>query len=497
VTAPELPLSAAGTSSTASLLHRLLGYTLSRGASEAMLAVRGVLLAILLGPAAFGTWALLRMIMRYSTLSAFSVYRGLELELMQRREGKESTGTPRAAEAALGFVLLISGSIAGLALAASILVTQEELRVLLRAFAFAGVAEAVYGYALVCTRIGGDLRRYSLLESGTSALHVLCAVGLAWHWGLSGAVTGLVIANLLGLALATRWVDFRPALAWAPVRRMLQVGVPVVLTMAVSILLSTADRWVIALWGGTTMLGYYAFAGSVTTVPATLAIVVRTVVFPQVYGQASAAGAASALRNHLESVLLPFARLVPPLLGALSLVLAPLVALTLPQYTEAIAPARVFLLAGAAMGLINIASIGAVAAGQQRRLPLYAALALALTFVVSVLTLITGGGLGSVAAATFMGHLLFAALVLRLNIREIGLPGAERLVATLLLPLVWCTAAVTLTSTVFAGLEPDSAMKGLGLYLLLLIPLAPQWMEEWSRLRAPVRKELTSRAKKS
>jgi hypothetical protein len=96
-----------------------------------------------------------------------------------------------------------------------------------------------------------------------------------------------------------------------------------------------------------------------------------------------------------------------------------------------------------------------------------------------------------------MGHLLFAALVLRLNIREIGLPGAERLVATLLLPLVWCTAAVTLTSTVFAGLEPDSAMKGLGLYLLLLIPLAPQWMEEWSRLRAPVRKELTSRAKKS
>jgi O-antigen/teichoic acid export membrane protein len=489
MTAPELPLSVAGKTPTAPLLHRLLGYALSRGASEAMLAVRGVLLAILLGPAAFGTWALLRMIMRYSTLSAFSVYRGLELELMQQREGEGegegSAGSARAARAALGFVLLVAGLIAGVALAGSFLVTPQELRVLLRAFAFAGLAEAAYGYALVCTRIRGDLRRYSLLESGTSALHVLCVLGLAWRWGLSGAFAGLVIANLLGLVLASRWVELRPALAWAPVRRMLQVGVPVVLTMAVSILLSTGDRWVIALWGGTTMLGYYAFAGSVTTVPATLAIVVRTVVFPQVYGQASAGGAAAALRNHLESVLLPFARLVPPLLGGLSLLLAPLVALTLPQYIEAIAPARVFLLAGAAMGLVNIASIGAVAAGRHRRLPLYAVLALVLTFVLSILTLVLGGGLGSVAGATFAGHLLFAALVLRLNIREIGLPQAERLVATLLLPLVWCTAAVALSTTVFAGLQPDSALKGLGLYLLLLIPLAPHWLEEWSRFRVP------------
>ncbi len=487
MTASDLSLTAERSpTTTPRLIRRLAGYAASRGATEAMLAVRGVLLAILLGPAAFGTWALLRMIMRYSALSALSVYRGLELELMQKRE--KAAAEPRAEAAALGFVLLVSGSIAGFALGGSFLVSGEPVRTLLRAFAFAGLAEALYGYALVCTRIRGDLRRYSLLESATTLLHLVTAVGLAWHWGLNGAFIGLVIANLLGLALASKWVDLRPALAWAPVRRMLAVGLPVVLTMAVSILLATGDRWVIALWGGTSMLGYYAFAGSVTTAAGTLAVVVRTVVFPQLYGQASASGAPAALRDHLERVLLPFARLLPPLLGVLSLAVAPAVALTLPHYTEAIAPARLFLLAGAAMGLVNIASIGAVAAGRQRQLPAYAALALGLTFALSILALILGGGLGSVAGATFMGHLLFAALVLRLNVREIGLAHAERFVATLLLPLIWCTAAVAVSSTLFPGFEPGSALRSVALYLLLLLPLVPEWREEWRRFGGDARR---------
>ena len=341
MTAPRIQLAGRTSGQARGLVQRLAGYALSRGTTEVMLAVRGVLLAVSLGPSAVGTWALLRLIMRYSALSAIGVYRGLELELIQQRE-RAGPSDRTANSAALGFVLLVSGSIAGLAVGGSFLVPGET-RLLLRAFAFASLAGAVYGYALVCTRTAGYLRRYAMLEWGTSVLHLLCAVGLAWRWGLAGAFVGLILANLLGLALASRWVELTPSWAWPPVRRMLRVGFPVVLTMALGIMLATVDRWAIALWGGTVMLGYYAFAGSVTTVAGTLAIVVRTVVFPSVYGQASTGGAAAALRTHLESALLPYARLLPPVLGLASLALAPLIAHTLPHYAEAIAPARIFL----------------------------------------------------------------------------------------------------------------------------------------------------------
>jgi O-antigen/teichoic acid export membrane protein len=489
VTASDLRLGLSGAAAPpGALSRRLAGYALSRGAAEAGLAARGILLAILLGPVAFGTWAFLRLVMRYSALSAISVYRGLELELFQ--EGIRPTAQRGAAGSALGFVLALSGLIAVVALSGSVVVADPTLRLVLRAFAAASLAEAVYGYTLVCIRVRGDLRRYAMLEAGTSALHLLCAVGLGWSWGLSGAFAGLVLAYLLGIAIASRWVELNPRIDPAAVRRMLRVGFPLVLTMGVGILLATCDRWIVAFWGGSAMLGYYAFAGSVTTAAVALAMVVRTVVFPQVYGDASSQGSAAALRSHLDRILLPYARILPPILGALALALAPVVAATIPAYTEAIAPARLFLLAGAAMGLVSIASIGAVAAGEQRRLPWYAASALALTCSLSAVALVAGGGLGGVAGATFAGHLLFAALVLRLNVREAGLSNPDRLLLAVLLPLVWCTVAVWISGRLFSGFDPVSTAQALSVYLLLLLPLLPVWRDQWRQLRNGARRRI-------
>jgi O-antigen/teichoic acid export membrane protein len=458
----------------------VLGYALSRGTTEAMLGIRGVLLAALLGPAAFGTWALLRMAMRYSALAGVSVYRGLELELLRSGQHERTADSP--APTALGFVLLVSGSIAAASLLGSFLTADPSTRLVLRGFAAASMAEALYGYGLVCTRVRGNLRLYSILESGTSVLHVLFAVGLAWVWGLAGAFAGLTLANLVGIAAASRWLEIHPALHAKPLRRLLHIGLPMVFTLTVGILLSTADRWLVAFWGGATMLGYYAFAGSLTTAAGALALVVRTVVFPQVYGEVHHAGSATALQGHLERALLPYARLLPPLLGGLSLVLGPVVAAAMPSYVEAIAPARLFLLAGAAMGLINLASVGAVAAGRQRQLPLYAVSALALTLGLSALALSTRPTLGGVAAATFAGHVLFAALVLRLNVREAGIVHAERFVWRTLVPLIWCTAAVAIAGLLFPRTDPASAALSLAAYMVMLLPLVPAWREEWRRL---------------
>jgi O-antigen/teichoic acid export membrane protein len=357
------------------------------------------------------------------------------------------------------------------AIACSFLIPEPDYRLLLRGFSAASLAEGVYGYALVCTRVRANLRLYSLLETGTALLHVLFAAGLAWAWGLAGAFAGLTIANLGGIAAAAQWVELRPLLRLEPVKRLLKIGLPVALTMCTGILLATADRWVLAAWGGPTMLGYYAFAGSLATAAGAFAVVIRTAVFPQVYSEALTVGAESALHGHLERAVLPFARLLPPLLGAVSLALGPIVAAAMPNYIPALPPARLFLLAGIAIGLVSLASIGAVAAGQQRQLPRYAAGALVITVVLSVVALVSGLGLGAVAGAAFVGHLVFAALVLRLNARETGMASANRFVAMTLLPLVWCAVAVSVAGALFPETDVGSSAFAMGVYLVLLLPL--------------------------
>jgi hypothetical protein len=189
------------------------------------------------------------------------------------------------------------------------------------------------------------------------------------------------------------------------------------------------------------------------------------------------------LRAHLERSLLPFSRLLPPLLGVMSFAVAPVVVYAMPRYTEAIAPARLFLLIGAASGLVSLTAIGALAAGRQRRLPIFAGGALALTTGLSILALVSGAGLEGMAGAALAGQLFYAAAVLRLVVTESGAADVNRFVLITLLPLAWCTAAVAIAGRLVPGTSLTSAALGLGVYLLLVLPLAPGWRTELRRLR--------------
>ncbi|MBA3318895.1 MAG: oligosaccharide flippase family protein [Gemmatimonadales bacterium] len=463
------------------LIRKVAGYSAIRGSAEALVGIRGILLAALLGPAAFGGWALLRLATRYAALAGLGVFRGLEVELLHPSGPEaETTGRSEAAGAALGFILVVSGSLAAVALLLSAFVAAEH-RLILQGFAAAVVAESVYGYTLVWTRIRTTLLRYAVLEASTAALHLLLGVWLARSFGLGGAFAALAIAAALGAGAASSWVEMRPALGRAILNRMLSVGWPMALTGAVGILLHTADRWVVAAWGGRELLGYYAFAGALTSAAAAFALAIRTVVFSEVYGEARVAGAATALQRHLERSLMPFATLVPPVLGAIGFCLGPLVELAAPGYAQAVPPARLFLLGGAAVGLVNLAAIGAVAAGRQRLLPAYAAVALALNLGLSIVALIAGAGLEGVAAASFAGHAVFAAAVVGLNAQLSGVARPDQLVVRALRPMVWCAAAVVIAGHAEVALDSDAA--GLGFYLFLIVPLAAKSRGEWRRMQ--------------
>lgn len=455
------------------LLRRVAGYGATKGTTEGLYAVRSVLLALLLGPATFGSWALLRLGMQYATLGRIGILRGLERELLHPHPGGSTSRIESPAATTLGFILLVAAAVAAASVGVARITTNADHRVILYGLAAAVFADSIYAYALVCIRCRSGLRRYAFIETGTALLHVVLGAGLAWVWGLAGACAGLIIASLTGIAAGLRWSDLRPALSPEQLRRLFQVALPMTLTAGVGILMVSADRWIVAGWGGTTMLGYYAIGASLTTAATGLAVVIRTVVFRNVYGQTSSAGAAAALRSHLEQSVLPFGLMLPPLLGAAGIALGPLVAFGLPQYIPAIAPGRIFLLTGTAMGLVSLATLGAIAAGHQRRLPLYAGISLVLTASLSILALSSGFGLEAVALSALAGHLFYGGALLRVLFREAGAAGAGRIAVIALLPLAWCTAAVAVLGWLLPGLDPQSAALGLAAYLLLLLPLIP------------------------
>ncbi len=480
MTTVQLPLSTAAR--RPSLLQRVAAYSASRGVTEGLLGLRGIVLATVLGPAGFGAWALLRLSMRYGTFAALGVFRGMELEMLSVRRGDRGTAD-YAASAALGFILAETGTLALIALGASFIVGDPGHAMVLRGFAGAVVFEQAYIYAMVWTRVRATLRRYAVLEMANAALQLVCGVTLARIWGLPGAFVGMALASALATMLSAGWVEFRPAWRPVPLRRLLGIGIPITVSMLLATALYTADRWVVAALGGATLLGYYAFAAAVADVTGSFAWVVRTVVFADVYGLAQSSGAAAALTRHFDRAVIPFARLYPPLLGAMACVLGPVVTLAVPQFVPAVAPARLFLLCGGAAGIVSLAAVGAVAAGRHRSLPVIAAAALVVSLSLSVAAIRSGLGLQAVAAAALTGQAIYAAGVLWLTCRESGRTDTIALLRRALLPLAWCTAAVVAVGRLFPGTDFFSAALALLVYLGLMIPLVPSIRREWHGVR--------------
>jgi O-antigen/teichoic acid export membrane protein len=480
MTSLDLPLSPAR---RPSVLQRIAAYSASRGVTEGLLGLRGVFLATVLGPAGFGAWAVLRLSMRYASFGALGVFRGLELELLGARR-RDETGADAMAGAALGFILAEAGTLASIALVASFVVGDPNRALVFRGFAAAVVFEQVYTYALVWTRVRTTLRRYASLEMANAALQLVCAISLAWMWGLPGAFAGMALASVLAVALASTWVEFRPALRMVPLRRLLGIGIPITASMFLATSLYTADRWVVAALGGATLLGYYAFAASLADVTGSFAWVVRTVVFADVYGHAQSSGAAAAIDRHVDRSVLPFARLYPPLLGALACVLGAVVSLVVPQYVAAIAPARVFLMSGAAAGLVGLAAVGAVAAGRHRSLPFLSAGGLVVSLSLSVVAVRLGRGLETVAVAALIGQLLYATGVLWLAAREAQRADVGGLLTRVLAPVVWCTLSVVVIGRVVPGHDVRSGLLSLLGYLILIAPLVPSIRQGWRSVRS-------------
>lgn len=468
------------------LLQKILLYGMSRGTTEGLLGVRGLVLASLLGPTAFGAWSLFRLSMRYAAFAVLGVHRGLEVEVVQARadpQGADMEREESASRTTLGFSLAVLGALGVLAIAASFAVTEPQVALGMRAFAAALILEQTWVYSVVLLRARGDLRGFATAEMLNAALHLVSTAALAFLFGLPGALAGFVIAAAVSAALVVRRVRSRPALDVRRLRRLLRIGFPIVLTMLIGTLLATADRLVVAAYGGTTMLGLYTFAVAVAGLAGSAAWVIRTVVFPGVYAGAQGAGTVTAVRSHVERTILPFARLFPPLLGALAIVLGPPVAMLLPQYVAAIEPARIFIFTGVTLGFTNIGAVGVVAAERQRMLPPFSAAALALNVTLSVLVLRSGLGLPGVAAAALLSQSAYSAVVLYINADVAGLPNRARFLFDALIPLMWCAAAVAVVSRTLPVTDISSTVVSLAVFLLLITPLSPAFVREIRKIR--------------
>ena len=464
-------------------LRKIVLYCITKGASDGLLALRGIILASFLGPEAFGGWVLFRLATNYFGFAHLGVPRGLEFFTARANGSDEESEIVFYWRSALGFVLAVFGVLSTAMLGASFFVADQTVALGMRWFSGAILTEQLWLLGLSYLRARGNLREFAIYEFLNAALHVIFSLVLAPVWGLAGAFSGFVLATTISLILLARPFPKMPALSWGRLRDMLKIGMPILVSLLIGFSLASADRLIVAGKGDIALLGLYGFAFAIAGISGSLATVIRVVLYPEVYASVAAQGEGPALEAHLKGTVLPFARLVPPMLGLLALLIAPIVSVWLPEYVGAIPAARILIFVGATAGFERLGALGVIAVQRQKILPFFSAGALIINVTLSFLALWSGLGLQGVACASVFSNAMFGIATITIIA---GLAQATRPAAYLfkvLSPLIWCVTVVFLISIRWPVPGIPDLLPAVGIYLVAMTPLFPALLSEFRKAK--------------
>lgn len=469
-----------------SLLFHVLFVSGTYYLSNVLYVVRGVALAWLLGPAAFGVWSSMRLVQTFSQYAQLGTRQGV-VQLAALADGQ---GDERVAQA-------LRRSASGLALVAAAVVAAGTI-----AFAAAsptwGGAWLAFAPTLLVVHLTffyeailRSHQRYSRAATGEVIVALVSTtVGLAaaWRFGLLGFVVVLGVAQLVTLlALRRGGVPYpTPSFDRAAARRLLACGLPLMSSAALFILLWNVDK--LLLWGmrGAEALGIYSVQATFTNAALLAPAAVGTVLHPHLMRELGRQRTPDALRPYLlrGSELIALGSLPIVALGHLLLHLP--VRWGLPQYAASITPGQILMLASYASMMATMAAVVVVSLGGQRTLCVIRLLAIAVAGGAGAYGLrhgYTGLAWAMTAAVTLDG-----VLTMWEACRRAGVTAADalRLLTQLLAPFFALLALLVMAWRTIpdspASLQADAAATALRCLLVLAI-LLPWCLWRSHRLR--------------
>ncbi|MSP59294.1 MAG: lipopolysaccharide biosynthesis protein [Myxococcales bacterium] len=461
------------------LLKSTAHYAVAMFVSQGSGFLRVYVAAKVLGPAVFGVWLGLRLIIDYGAHLHLGVVFGMHRNVPLLRGQGDLAGADRAARTSFSFVLGMALLASACTAFAGAIWPRPSERGILFAIAAVLFVNLMRGHLQTAFKTENRFRELST-TSFIGAGVTVATLPLTYYAGLPGFVWGLFLQGLAEDAfLALRSGLPRLGIDRAALRHLLAVGLPAMAIVVASTLLTSIDRTVILERLDPVRLGHYGIAFIVATnFMISLAGIPHAVIYPRLterYGRTGRREELAPLVLEPLSVMsVGFAALV----AAGAIALPPLVRLFLPQFTPGIEAAQIALFGTYSYAVVGVLQACFYTLNWQKA---YLAILLGAAGVSYLLARLFVGlwpGLPAVAAGCSLGLLLYmvavvigAFLIMGRTLRE-GLRALGRT----LLPLGYSLACVLAFDAV-AGrfLPPESIRRGLIGEGVLLVAMGP-WL---------------------
>lgn len=464
------------------LVRDTLGFAVAQYLVRAAFMARGVIAARLLGPAAYGAWNALMLVIEYGATSHLGTQQGLDRLAPQRIVEGDAARLRRLERAGLANMVMLS-LLYAVVVMAYFARNHGEIR---GYWGLPGIA-----LALACVLLGnvanahltlirshgniGAVSRWFVLQAvvsvglGLGLIPWLGAWALLWGW-FAGLALGLAFAR----------VAAPPGTAWRPgwsedSTRLFRTGFPMILYLSSNLMLRTVDRIVVLRFEGSEVLGLYVLGVMALTLVMNLPDSICYVLYPQLLRAFAQAGdRPEAIRDRVRRTLTVFSVLLPGLGGLVFLGAREAVILVLPAFVGGAGVLRVLCFGALGLALANLGAIVLMTTDAKGRLMAIAIASAALGAGLDIWALRAGHGIEGVAWAMFGTYAATGATMLGVGALTLGLGprAALALVARAFAPLVIAMVLAVGLDRLAPAAWPALAYAGWGRVLPLAVAFA-------------------------
>jgi O-antigen/teichoic acid export membrane protein len=428
-----------------------LRFALSQYLSRAVILARGLVAAAALGPAGFGAWNALVLILDYGSYASLGALYGLDLELPPAIASHDEPRAHQAMRGAWGLtlaggalfaVVVVAYLAAGTWLAITGWGWGPPLLMLAAAF-----VQLAFHYHAAALRARGDF----VAVSSAVSLQALIGGGIGllavWRAGVWGLLWGWLIGGVVALARMRRSAGRPPLEPASPVQGvpLAIAGFPLFAYFALTLVLRSLDRIALVRFGGNVPLGRYSIgliaAGLVLYPPEAVA----AVLFPRLAAAAGGARDATRTRHEVMRAQRALALLLPPAVALGAIWAEPIVRAVLPAFAPGVPALRILAIGALFVAGATLPGYALLGLGKGLRTLPWAAAAVVVAGLLIFSIAAAQPNATSVAMGAAAGQVCFSVLILILGARELAL-GAEwrSLVFATLVPAAWAVVSSAL-----------------------------------------------------
>ena len=422
----------------------------------------GFIRAKYLGPSLFGLWNGLTIIQNYSAYTTGGLGQALNRELPMMLGRRDEAGVERV-NSAVAAVYLSQGLIflAGL-IGVGLLVwptAGPEVGLGLMAVGLLVLMDRFFEYL--------EMILMAHLEFGAVSLGPViwwsCHLGLFFllvpRWGIYGfyvvAVVSFASNVIYWLIACRRFLPSRLKFDWPEIWRLVKVGFPFQMGMALETVFVSADRIMIVTFLGVTKLGYYAVGVMVTATLQEVPLIMSAILMPRLFRRYGEDESLDTIKPFLFFPTMIMALAAPALLVSVSLLLPVILEVFLPKYLPALPAFKYLLFAAMFSSMASNTYSVLFALNRQRLIILVNACGIFLVVILNTIVLGLGWDIEGIALATAVAQGLSSTMLLwtsfsyfiynpRLRLRQmirVYAPGLLMLPAAWIIGYTWPVAA--------------------------------------------------------